>query len=56
MAEDDLAEHSSEWVAPLSVEYDGVRLHEIPPNVDEATGLVMESSAYAVGKGASTRG
>lgn len=32
------------------------RLHEIPPNVDEATGLVMESSAYAVGKGASTRG
>lgn len=32
------------------------RLHEIPPNVDEATGLVMESSAYAVGKGVSTRG
>jgi DNA-binding protein HU-beta/integration host factor subunit beta len=32
------------------------RLHEIPPNVDEATGLAMESSAYAVGKGASTRG
>lgn len=32
------------------------RLHEIPPNVDEATGLVMESSACVVAKGASTRG
>ena len=31
------------------------RLHETPLDVDEATGLAMESSARAVGKGASTR-
>jgi gamma-glutamyltranspeptidase/glutathione hydrolase len=29
---EDLAEHKSEWVEPLSVEYHGIRLHEIPPN------------------------
>jgi gamma-glutamyltranspeptidase/glutathione hydrolase len=28
----DLARHRAEWVTPLSVEYRGVRLHELPPN------------------------
>ena len=30
------------------------RLHEIPSQVDEATGLAMESSAYAVGEAVAT--
>jgi gamma-glutamyltranspeptidase/glutathione hydrolase len=29
---DDLATHRAEWVTPLSVDYAGVRLHELPPN------------------------
>jgi gamma-glutamyltranspeptidase / glutathione hydrolase len=32
MTFDDLAAHQPDWVAPISVEYRGVRLHEIPPN------------------------
>jgi gamma-glutamyltranspeptidase/glutathione hydrolase len=40
IAEDDLAEHTGEWVTPLSVEYDGVRLHEIPPNGQGLAALI----------------
>ncbi|HEX4335929.1 MAG TPA: gamma-glutamyltransferase family protein [Polyangiaceae bacterium] len=29
---DDLGAHRADWVKPLSVEYAGVRLHELPPN------------------------
>lgn len=29
---DDLAAHSADWVEPISVDYHGYRLHEIPPN------------------------
>ncbi len=29
---EDLARHTSEWVTPLSQEYHGITLHEIPPN------------------------
>ena len=32
MTEEDLASHTSEWIDPISVEYRGYRLHEIPPN------------------------
>ncbi|MGB5993544.1 MAG: gamma-glutamyltransferase, partial [Desulfobacterales bacterium] len=32
MTLDDLAFHRSEWVEPISQEYRGVHLHEIPPN------------------------
>ncbi len=28
----DLEQHRSEWVSPLSVAYEGIELHEIPPN------------------------
>lgn len=29
---DDLASHTADWVDPISIEYHGVRVHEIPPN------------------------
>ena len=29
---DDLASHTADWVEPISVEYHGYRVHEIPPN------------------------
>jgi gamma-glutamyltranspeptidase/glutathione hydrolase len=29
---EDLATHHSEWIAPLALDYHGIRLHEIPPN------------------------
>src|SRR5688572_5496005 len=32
MTTEDLAAHQADWVEPLSVEYRGYRLHEIPPN------------------------
>ncbi len=32
MTADDLGAHAAEWVEPVSVEYRGWRLHEIPPN------------------------
>ena len=29
---EDLAAHRSEWVQPISMKYQGINLHEIPPN------------------------
>jgi gamma-glutamyltranspeptidase/glutathione hydrolase len=37
---DDLAEHKPEWVRPISTEYHGVALHEIPPNGQGLTALI----------------
>lgn len=36
----DLAAHRSEWTAPLSVDYRGVRLHELPPNGQGVAALI----------------
>lgn len=36
----DLAGHISEWVTPLSQEYHGIHLHEIPPNGQGLAALV----------------
>jgi gamma-glutamyltranspeptidase/glutathione hydrolase len=40
MALEDLAEHSSEWVEPISVQYRAVRVHEIPPNGQGLAALI----------------
>jgi gamma-glutamyltranspeptidase/glutathione hydrolase len=32
MTTEDLASHTADWVEPLSIDYRGYRLHEIPPN------------------------
>ncbi len=32
MTEDDLAAHRADWIDPISVEYRGYHLHEMPPN------------------------
>jgi gamma-glutamyltranspeptidase / glutathione hydrolase len=40
MSLDDLAAHHSEWVEPLSLEWRGVTLHELPPNGQGLTVLV----------------
>ncbi len=40
LAEDDLAAHRSEWVAPLRAAYRGVEVCELPPNGQGATALV----------------
>jgi len=40
MSLEDLAEHSSEWVAPMAVKYRGVHLHEIPPNGQGLAALI----------------
>ncbi len=37
---DDLAHHRGQWVEPLGVDFQGVRLHEIPPNGQGLTALV----------------
>src|SRR4029078_7140655 len=38
--EDDLADHRSEWVAPLRLDYRGVEVCELPPNGQGAAALV----------------
>jgi gamma-glutamyltranspeptidase/glutathione hydrolase len=37
---EDLAGHQPEWVAPIAVDYAGVRLHEIPPNGQGLAALI----------------
>ena len=37
---EDLAAHHAEWVRPISVEYRGYRLHEIPPNGQGIVALI----------------
>ena len=36
----DLAAHGADWVEPISIEYHGVRLHEIPPNGQGIAALI----------------
>lgn len=40
MTAEDLANHRADWVEPLSVDYRGYRLHEIPPNGQGLTALI----------------
>ena len=40
MSLEDLAKHSSEWVAPMAVKYREVHLHEIPPNGQGLAALI----------------
>jgi gamma-glutamyltranspeptidase / glutathione hydrolase len=40
MNEEDLAAHKCDWVDPISVEYRGYELHEIPPNGQGIAALV----------------
>ena len=41
MAHDDLAEHQVDWTAPLSRDYRGVTVHELPPNGQGIAALIM---------------
>jgi gamma-glutamyltranspeptidase/glutathione hydrolase len=41
MTLEDLAAHTADWVEPISQEYHGVRLHEIPPNGQGLAALMM---------------
>ncbi len=38
---EDLAEHQGEWVEPLSIDYRGYRIYELPPNTHGLTALQM---------------
>lgn len=38
---EDLAEHTGEWVEPLSISYHGYRVYELPPNTHGLTALQM---------------
>jgi gamma-glutamyltranspeptidase/glutathione hydrolase len=40
MTHEDLAEHRSDWVSPVSIQYGGVHLHEIPPNGQGLAALI----------------
>jgi gamma-glutamyltranspeptidase/glutathione hydrolase len=40
MTLEDLAEHNSEWVTPISIKYRDVCLHEIPPNGQGLAALI----------------
>jgi gamma-glutamyltranspeptidase/glutathione hydrolase len=40
MTLEDLADHHSDWVEPISIEYRGVHLHEIPPNGQGLAALI----------------
>jgi gamma-glutamyltranspeptidase/glutathione hydrolase len=52
MAAADLAEFSSEWVEPISTDYRGWRVYEIPPNGQGIAALVMLNlmELYPVGE------
>lgn len=41
MALEDLAEFSAEWVEPLSIDYRGWKIYELPPNVQGMAALEM---------------
>ncbi len=41
MTVDDLATHTADWVEPISIDYRGYRLHEIPPNGQGLAALQM---------------
>ena len=41
LTRDDLASHRAEWVRPISVDYGGYTLHEIPPNGQGLAALIM---------------
>lgn len=41
MAFNDLAAHGADWVEPISIDYRGYRLHEIPPNGQGLAALQM---------------
>jgi gamma-glutamyltranspeptidase/glutathione hydrolase len=41
ITEDDLAAHEADWVRPISIEYHGLMLHEIPPNGQGLAALQM---------------
>ena len=38
---EDLANHASQWVQPLSVNFAGMQIHELPPNTQGITALQM---------------
>jgi gamma-glutamyltranspeptidase/glutathione hydrolase len=40
MTLEDLSDHRSDWVSPLSIDYGGVHLHEIPPNGQGLAALI----------------
>jgi gamma-glutamyltranspeptidase/glutathione hydrolase len=40
MTLDDLSAHTADWVAPMVIDYRGVRLHEIPPNGQGIAALI----------------
>ena len=40
MTEEDLAAHKCDWVDPISIEYRGYELHEIPPNGQGIAALI----------------
>ena len=40
LTQDDLAGHTSTWVEPISTEFAGQRIHEIPPNGQGLTALI----------------
>ena len=40
MTEEDLAAHRADWVDPISIEYRGYRLHEMPPNSQGIAALI----------------
>jgi gamma-glutamyltranspeptidase / glutathione hydrolase len=40
MTADDLAAHQADWVEPIAIAYNGVHLHEIPPNGQGIAALI----------------
>jgi gamma-glutamyltranspeptidase/glutathione hydrolase len=41
LREEDLAAHQADWVRPISIDYHGLTLHEIPPNGQGLAALLM---------------